>query len=115
MENQLPWNIIVGSLLSIVSGLVVFYLRSIKQDLHLFSRRIDDHAREIQSSKEKCSQLATEMARCKTDCQRQFVPTENFIRSESYTRQKLTNATGKKIRWAFKCKISQNDKFVLTC
>jgi len=92
MENQMHWSVmvtIVGVFISIACGTIAIYLRSIKQDLHLFGRRIDEHAKEIAFNKSDCSQLATEMARCKTDCQRQFVPAENFIRSEAYTRQKL--------------------------
>ena len=95
MENQLPWNLVVGSLLSIVGGLIIFYLRSIKQCLHLYDKRTDRTEDDIKV-------LANRITTCKVDCQRDTVTKEDWVRSEGYTRtelkqisQSIANLSGK--------------------
>ena len=84
-----PWNLVVGFLATIASGLVLFYLRDIKQSLLALSGRIDKQDAEINHSINQVAELSQKMSICKVDCERQFVTAENFIRSESYTRKKL--------------------------
>jgi len=87
--SNMPWNIIIGTLATITGGLVLFYLRDIKQSLYAMSGRIDRQDKEIRESKDDVALLAQRMAECKVDCERQFVSSESFIKSEAYTRKKL--------------------------
>jgi len=82
MENQLPWNLIVGSLLSLVGGLIIFYLRSIKTSLDVYGKRTDLHEQDIKA-------LSLQVTTCKIDCQRTTVSKEDWVRSEGYTRTEL--------------------------
>lgn len=88
-ESAIPWNIIVGFLLSLVGGLIVFYLRSIKQFLDGMGARLDKQDNRIDASQAEVNRLARQFATCKIDSQREFVTAESFIKSESYTRKKL--------------------------
>jgi len=82
MENQLPWNLIVGALLSLVGGLIIFYLRSIKQTLDVYGERTDRNEGDIKT-------LTSQVTTCKIDCQRTTVSKEDWVRSEGYTRIEL--------------------------
>ena len=82
MESQLPWNLIVGALLSLVGGLILFYLRSIKQCLDVYGKRTDLNEQDIKT-------LSLQVTTCKIDCQRTTVSKEDWVRSEGYTRTEL--------------------------
>jgi len=86
MENQLPWNIIVAALLSLVGGLIIFYLRSIKQCLTTLGQRIDRSETDIK-------QITRQIADCKVDCQRTTVSKEDWVRGEAVSRGELKNIT----------------------
>ena len=88
-ESAFPWNIIVGFLLSLVGGMIVFYLRSIKQFLDGMNTRLDKQDNRIEASQAEVNRMARQFAACKIDSQREFVTAESFIKSESYTRKKL--------------------------
>ena len=82
MENQMPWNLVVGALLSLVGGLIIFYLRSIKQTLEMYGKRTDRNELDIKT-------LTNQVTTCKIDCNRTTVSKEDWVRSEGYTRTEL--------------------------
>jgi len=70
---------IVGFLLSLLSGLILFKLNSISRRLDRQDDRIDV--------------LFANLADCKKDCDRNTVSKEDWVRSEGYTRQKIEQMT----------------------
>ncbi len=79
------WEIgltVLGLLLTVITGLIAWYLRSINSSLITISTRIDEQD-------EKINALEKTYLLCKQNCQQEFVTAEQFVRNESYTRQKL--------------------------
>jgi len=74
--NAVPWYIaitIVGIFASVTSSVALLYLRNIRDDMKLFSGRLDRHDDDIKS-------LNTQLATYKTDCQGNFVDKVDYIR-----------------------------------
>jgi hypothetical protein len=92
-ESAMPWNIIVGFLLSLVGGMIVFYLRSIKQFLDGMGTRLDKQDNRIDASQAEVNRMARQFAECKVDCERNTVSKEDWVRSEGYTRKEIKSIT----------------------
>ena len=95
-ETQPSWYImvtIVGGAVSITLTVVSFYLKGIKDSLGDINKRADKQDEKIAALTALQSNVKTEMAKCKNDCDRNFVSAEQFVRSESYTRDLLKDQT----------------------
>lgn len=83
--SPVPWNVIaviVGAALTVASTMIFFMLRSLKTDLAKYGDRIDVHTDQI-------ANMGATLATCKVDCHRQFASNEDFIRSQTHTRQMM--------------------------
>ena len=67
---------------AIIAGLIYRALKLSDERWERTQGQVDEQARDL-------SALRQSQAVCKIDCTREFVPAENWIRSETYTRQKL--------------------------
>lgn len=98
---NLPWiitSVVIGGCLSIVGGLIVFNLQSIKKCLASLSDKLSKQDAKIDSHADKIATLETSQANCKTDCFRSFVSSEAFLRETGFQRrsmEKLTNAVSR--------------------
>ena len=90
--SSAPWNVvatIVSAFAMVVGGLVLLYLRSIKQDLRSLSLRNDKQDGQIAENRERAESIRGEMAACRIECERSTVSKEDWVRSEGYTRDEL--------------------------
>jgi DNA-directed RNA polymerase subunit N (RpoN/RPB10) len=82
---QTLWPIIatiISAAAALVSGLVLFNLNRLNETIRTVSERVTSQNRDIGDVKDRLSV-------CRQDCDRSMVTKEDWIRSESYTRQKL--------------------------
>lgn len=89
MDVQVPWSlvvVVVGACLSLVGALIVANLRSIKKCISKFGTRLTDCEKAVQK-------VNLNMANCKTDCERNFVNSEVFLRETGFVRRGLENVT----------------------
>jgi len=93
MENQMSWDIIVNFLLSIIGGMIIIYLRSIKQGLAVFSQRIDQQDSRIAESENELKKITQRISDCKVDCNRTTVSKEDWVRGEAVSRSELKTVT----------------------
>ena len=91
------WNIAGVIAVTVAAALIVAHLRgltkSVTERLDKQDDRIDFAVQHLDAKVDAAvkgvSDLSTRMAACKTDCHQNFVTSEQWIRSESYTRQML--------------------------
>lgn len=85
--------VIATALLGIVGSLIILNLRSIKGCISSFAQRADKHDKLIERSQEKLSGVGEDFAKCKVDCERNFVSSELFLRETGYTRRSMQSLT----------------------
>jgi len=76
--------VVIGGCLSVVGSLIVLNLRSIKQCITKFERRIEKQDNAVR-------ELETGFTACKIDCDRTFVNSEVFLRETGFARRTLEN------------------------
>lgn len=89
MLANISWPVmatIISALASVIGGLVLFNLKSIKSCIHGLINRLAKNEQDVQEVKDR-------MNTCKIDCERNTVSKEDWVRSEGYTRQELKSVT----------------------
>lgn len=77
---------IVGALLSVVGGLIVLNLKSIKNCLRSVTDRLNKQESRIDKTSDEVKAL-------QINCERTFVPNELFLRETGFARRSMENAT----------------------
>ena len=75
-------TIALSAAATLISVLILFNLRSLKDDVKKNGEKTDKHGEDIR-------QLEQRMAACKVDCTRTNVSKEDWVRSEGFTRGEL--------------------------
>ena len=78
METSALLGYIFGAILTLVNGLILFNLKKLSSEIEETKTEIKNSNRRIEILEQR-----------KSDCQRDFVSAEAWVRSEAYTRQKL--------------------------
>ena len=78
-------SLLISATLAITGSLIILYLRAIKNCVSHLAERIDRQDAKI----DKIEASQERVWARKERCQRDFVDTDQWIRSESYTRRKL--------------------------
>ncbi len=90
------WTIvasIIGAAIVVVGSLIVLNLRSIKDCLRSYGKRIDKQDNQIEKAQTDVKIVQTDFSVCKVDCERSFVNKELFLRETGFTRRTLENVT----------------------
>lgn len=94
---NVPLTVVIAlaaALLSIVGGLIILNLRSIKTCVRNFAVRVDRQDSKIETTREELKKLYRDIASCKVDCDRNTVSKEDWVRSEGFTRREIKDIAG---------------------
>jgi len=78
METSAILGYIFGAILTLVNGLILFNLKKLSSEIEETKTEIKNSNRRIEILEQR-----------KSDCQRDFVSAEAWVRDSAYTRQKL--------------------------
>ena len=98
------FGVLLSAAAALVGMLVLLYLRTLKQCISKLDSRMDKQDKRM----DKIEAGHNRLAERKVDCQRDFVSSEAWIRSETYTRRKLDDIATSVSRLAGTLKLVEN-------
>lgn len=84
---------VITVICTLVTGIIsamVLRNQKLQDERHqTLKKQVDEQGSKLDKHADLIATAQNTMANCKTDCHREFVPSESFVRSEAYTRHKL--------------------------
>lgn len=108
MTSTVIATMVVAAALSLVGGLIVYFLKDLKKGQDSIAKSLDKHDVRITVNKDKIAELDNKQGTCKLDCERRFVDSEVFLRETGFVRRGLENVTKSMNRMEGKLTVTEN-------
>lgn len=85
--------VVVSAALSMVGGLIIYFLKGLKSGQDTIGKQLEKHNIRITTNKDRLADLDKNFGLCKIDCERRFVDSEVFLRETGFVRRGLDKVT----------------------